>query len=574
MSESKCSPTQVEVSDTAFPTAATPFASDSPSQGTPDYCTSGSSSPRHTSSNPGETGHLAVAPSSLTPQQRLDHIISRIGFGKFQQRMLLLCGLGWLADNMWLQCVANILPRIQRHFSISDPAIGIMSSSIFTGMMLGALFWGFVLDTHGRRKAFRWTLSISSGFGLAAGFSQSFSVLCFFLFGLGFGVGGNMPVDGAVFLEFIPKEYRYLLTLLSVFFSAGAVVASGLALAMLPPFSCTHSECDVHQDNNGWRYLLILMGLLNTGMLMARTVFFQSQESPKFLVNKERHHDAIVVLRNIVKYNGDNLQLSMQDLPGPVVGRPLGICTADEPSMSPSPRDDSRDSDLFIENCLLEETEIAQKGQPGSHVVHRTFHRGLRMIQPLFSPTHRRVTILVWTIWTLVALGYTMFNAFLPKILEERDPAMDQSSNMTSIYRQALVYALGSIPGPILGACLVQTRLGSRGAMASCTFGAALALGWFTLTRAAWATTVASSAFSLLAGTMYAIIYSYTPDAFQTSLRGTACGIASALGRVAGVLAPLVAGVLWTRGPSWLLSLSIGILVVAGMSMLGLPGIH
>ncbi|KAJ1969517.1 hypothetical protein IWQ62_000573 [Dispira parvispora] len=574
MTEPQRSPTLSEISDTAFPTAATPFAPDSPSRGTPDYRTSGSSSPGPVSSNSCETGHFTVSLPPLTPQQRLDHIISRIGFGKFQQRMLLLCGLGWLADNMWLQCVANILPRIQRHFSISDPVIGIMSSSIFTGMMLGALFWGFVLDTHGRRKAFRWTLSISSGFGLAAGFSQSFPVLCFFLFGLGFGVGGNMPVDGAVFLEFIPKEYRYLLTLLSVFFSAGAVVASGLALAVLPPFSCTLPECDVHQENNGWRYLLILMGLLNSGMLMARTVFFQSQESPKFLVNKERHRDAIVVLRNIVKYNGDNLQLSMQDLPGPAEGQPLNSYTADDEATSSSPRADSREGDIFIENCLLEEAEIAQKGEPGTHVVQRAFHRGLRMIQPLFTPAHRRVTILVWTIWALVALGYTMFNAFLPKILEGRDPAKDQSPSMISVYRQALVYALGSVPGPILGAYLVQTRLGSRGAMAGCTFGAALALGWFTLSRAGWTSTVASSTFSLLAGTMYAIIYSYTPEAFQTSSRGTACGIASALGRVAGVLAPLVAGVLWTLGPNWLLSLSITILVAAGMSMLGLPSVH
>ncbi|CAG8497145.1 538_t:CDS:2, partial [Scutellospora calospora] len=32
-------------------------------------------------------------------QIALDRIINKIGMGKFQKQLLLLCGLGWLADN-------------------------------------------------------------------------------------------------------------------------------------------------------------------------------------------------------------------------------------------------------------------------------------------------------------------------------------------------------------------------------------------------------------------------------------------------------------------------------------------
>lgn len=41
-----------------------------------------------------------------------------------------------------------------------------------------------------------------------------------------------------------------------------------------------------------------------------------------------------------------------------------------------------------------------------------------------------------------------------------------------------------------------------------------------------------------------AVIYAYTPEAFPTSTRGTACGIASALSRLAGIIAPIVTGLL------------------------------
>jgi hypothetical protein len=37
------------------------------------------------------------------------------------------------------------------------------------------------------------------------------------------GVGGNLPVDSAVFLEFLPASHQYLLTVMSVWWSAGQI---------------------------------------------------------------------------------------------------------------------------------------------------------------------------------------------------------------------------------------------------------------------------------------------------------------------------------------------------------------
>lgn len=91
-----------------------------------------------------------------------------------------------------------ILPRVQQHYAITDRYIGLLSTSIFAGMMLGAYGWGVYSDARGRLKAFNNTLLISAVFGVAAAFAPGFGWLCLALFGLGVGVGGSMPTDGTL----------------------------------------------------------------------------------------------------------------------------------------------------------------------------------------------------------------------------------------------------------------------------------------------------------------------------------------------------------------------------------------
>lgn len=63
-------------------------------------------------------GHAAA--SGPEEKDHLDDALSTIGFGAYQRRLLVLTGLGWAADNMWLQAIAAALPRIQDQFQISS----------------------------------------------------------------------------------------------------------------------------------------------------------------------------------------------------------------------------------------------------------------------------------------------------------------------------------------------------------------------------------------------------------------------------------------------------------------------
>lgn len=79
-----------------------------------------------------------------------------------------------------------------------------------------------------------------------------------------------MPTDGTFALETLPRNKRHLLTSLSIFFSIGSVVAAFIALLVIPANSCpslqhdptTDPPCDVQQNNNGWRYMFLILAVI------------------------------------------------------------------------------------------------------------------------------------------------------------------------------------------------------------------------------------------------------------------------------------------------------------------------
>jgi hypothetical protein len=150
-----------------------------------------------------------------TSYDRKSHIINKaladIGMGRYQWQLFVLCGFGWMADNLWLQGVALTLPRLSAEFGIDSNYVRYTTLALFIGLCLGASFWGIASDIVGRRLAFNFTLLVAGVFGIAAGGAPSWVGVCALYACLGFGVGGSLPVDGALFLEFLPMASNNLL---------------------------------------------------------------------------------------------------------------------------------------------------------------------------------------------------------------------------------------------------------------------------------------------------------------------------------------------------------------------------
>ncbi|KAI0346052.1 MFS general substrate transporter [Trametopsis cervina] len=614
-----------------------------------------------------DVGLVSGVPANLNEDGRtpLDRTIDRIGMGYYQWTLLSLCGFGWMADNMWIQAIAIILPRVQQHFGVPDNYIGTLSSSMFAGMMFGAVGWGTCSDLMGRTTAFNATLFLTSVFGILASLANTFPTLCIALFLLGSAVGGSMPTDGTLLLEHMPNGKQYLVTALSVFFSIGSVVAAVIALVVIPSRSCPPAPeaCDVATQNMGWKYLLVALALLTLFMFGARIIFFRLHESPRYLVHAGRPQEALESLQMISKFNGSELPLALEDVqdirdplhaphssdngharpaspPGDIVfdadragqssgspPRTLTMQRSHEILRGPS---ETRPSDYsstgepnvnlsdhtFLTPQIPSETTIvgtpdgdeedylkAGRGRPthsrlASSISRRSARassiaadvkssklfwkipRGIRRplaawtdrIALVLAPEWISTTLLLWAAWFAMSLAYTMFNVYLPKLLEGRGDSNGVPKSLSDNLWDVVIYTIGGCPGAIIGAWLVDSRLGRRLSLTGSTLLTALFCVFFIYAQRPWAVQASTVGISLSATAMWAVLYGWTPEIFDTKVRGTACGIASALSRIGGMIAPLVGGALLMINNSFPVAASITIFLIAALAVVFIRG--
>lgn len=188
------------------------------------------------------------------------------------------------------------------------------------GLTAGAFVWGVSVDIIGRWWAFNLTCLFAAIFGLGLGGCQTYTAFLVLTAFVGFGIGGNIPIDTTICLEFIPQNKRFLLALLSIFQPIGVVLTCALAYAYIPTYSCDPSfntdnplpscnntapgeECCSRSMNMGWRYLTFTLGAVTLAVFLARSVVFRFKESPKFLVSRGHDEKAIAVLEYMAKYN-------------------------------------------------------------------------------------------------------------------------------------------------------------------------------------------------------------------------------------------------------------------------------
>ncbi|GAC76127.1 synaptic vesicle transporter SV2 [Moesziomyces antarcticus T-34] len=458
-----------------------------------------------------------------------------IGMGKVQWQLFLLSGWGWMADNLWLQGVAIILPQVEREFNIQSD-VRWMTFSLYCGLILGAATWGILADVIGRRPSFNITLCIAGIFGIAGGAAPSFVGLGGLLAALGFGLGGNLPVDGMMFLEFVPAKSQYLLTLLSVFWSLGQLLASLVAWAFIANYSCNGNQsntvtgpntvaCDVSQ-NKGWRYSFYTFGALTFAMFIARYFVFNLPESPKYYLSRGRDADAVAVLKDIAARNG----------------KPLG--------------DDVISVEIFRsaagQEASMDAQEIEHKPKGMKRItsapkefIHNfkgvSFTPDLSHVRPLFFGWRMAVTTsLLWVLWSLIGLAYPLYNAFLPIYLSEAQ-GLDGASDVNTTYRNYAIISVCGVPGSIIAAWAVELpRSGRRGALGVGTLLTGVFLFLFTTASTEGAVLGYNAVTALTQNIMYGTLYCLTPELFPAPHRGTGDGIAAALNRIFGAMAPII----------------------------------
>ncbi|GIJ99210.1 hypothetical protein Aspvir_001340 [Aspergillus viridinutans] len=479
----------------------------------------------------------------------INRAIQDIGMGRYQWELFCLCGFGWLADNLWLQGVALTLTPVASEFGISSTQVRFTTCAVFVGLCLGASFWGIASDIIGRRPAFNLTLFICGVFGLATAGSPTWIGVCALFACLGLGVGGNLPVDGALFLEFLPFASGNLLTMLSVWWPVGQLIASLIAWGFIPTYSCADGlpscnavgdgvACCGKDNNMGWRYFVLTMGALTIAMFICRFFLFHLYESPKFLLARGRQDEAVAAVHGIAYKNKAKTWLTV-DILNEIGGYP---------------------------------EENVPQSLSNKEIVERYLSKfSLQRVRPLFATKKLGfTTVILWFCWTTIGMGYPLFNAFLPQYIKNAGGSTEASTYTT--YRNYAITSIVGIPGSVLACYTVDIKyVGRKGTMVISTLITGILLFCFTASTSSNVQLVCTCLEAFFQNIMYGVLYAYTPEVFPAPNRGTGTGISSCLNRIAGLCAPLVAVYGGGSNPNSPIYAAGGLILASFVAMCCLP---
>ncbi|GJE87450.1 MFS general substrate transporter [Phanerochaete sordida] len=441
----------------------------------------------------------------------LNQAIQEIGMGKYQWYLFCLAGFGWFSDNLWPIVTNLILTPTMAEFGGSGAWIKLGQA---IGFLIGAAFWGLASDVWGRRWAFNITLFLTGTFALAASGSPNLVALCAFVTVWSIGVGGNLPVDSAVFLEFVPGSHQYLLTVLSIWWALGQLVGSLIAWPLIVNFSCagTTPETCPRAANQGWRYFMYCMGGLMLVLSFLRFAVFHLYESPKYLMGRGRDADAVAVVHKLAAYNGRTSSLTLQML-----------------------RDVER--------------EAADAGAPPrmDTSARAAVLRKLRM----FSTAHMKSlfatrklaysTSLLMLVWGLIGLAFPLYNGFVTVFFETRGAEFGDGSVYIT-YRNQVILSVIGVPGALLAGWLVEIPLlGRKGTLAVSTVLTGVFLFASTTSRTSDALLGWNCGYTFTSNVMYGVLYAVSPEIFPTKDRGTGNALVAISNRIFGIMAPIIA---------------------------------
>lgn len=159
----------------------------------------------------------------------MDEAFLAVGFGKFQGLLLVYAGIGSVAEAMEMMLLSFIGPAIHSEWGLSPRQESMLTSVVFVGMMVGALLWGIISDSKGRRYGFFATAMITFTAGFLSAFSSNYLTLIALRCLVGVGLGGG-PVLSSWFLEFIPAPNRGIwMVIFSGFWTIGTLLEASLA---------------------------------------------------------------------------------------------------------------------------------------------------------------------------------------------------------------------------------------------------------------------------------------------------------------------------------------------------------
>ncbi|MGU3436445.1 MFS transporter [Actinomycetes bacterium M1A6_2h] len=207
---------------------------------------------------------------------------------------IVVLGLGYLIEMYDNVVFAYVAPTIRAEWGLTIGQVGLVTSAVFIGMMVGAVTGGRLSDRFGRKPVLIWTSVFYSAMSLVSAIAPNFEVLFVSRILTGFGVQAAAGVILVFISEMFPTSSRGRFFTTMVFFGSFATPLTSLAALNIAPAGV-----------GAWRWVFVIGSV---GIVIAALVAFTLPESLRWLETTgktERAERIVGKIENLARHRGE-----------------------------------------------------------------------------------------------------------------------------------------------------------------------------------------------------------------------------------------------------------------------------
>ncbi|MET0960088.1 MAG: MFS transporter [Psychrobacillus psychrotolerans] len=168
----------------------------------------------------------------------------------------------------------------------------------------------------------------------------------------------------------------------------------------------------------------------------------------------------------------------------------------------------------------------------------RTIMQNMREV---WSKKYAKRTLMLWIVWFTVVFSYYGMFLWLPSVMVIKGFTLIKS------FEYVLIMTIAQLPGYFSAAWLIE-KAGRKFVLITYLLGTAASAFIFGSAETTTLLMVSGILLSFFNLGAWGTLYAYSPEQYPTVIRATGSGMAASVGRIGGILGPLLVGTLVMRG--------------------------